>query len=110
MSLIVPSKAAVYGVMDMYPFVMQSSYISTHYRLSFPSIEFDYIITNSKQEEKYLDLLPKYKDMLDIAENKYKLIYKKQTDQYGLIRVFQKNDYEHPIQKPHLTGNWSGRR
>lgn len=98
LSLIVPSKAVVYGVMDMYPFVMQSSYISTHYRLSFPSIEFDYIITNSKQEEKYLDLLPKYKDMLDIAENKYKLIYKKQTDQYGLIRVFQKNDYEHPIQ------------
>lgn len=85
----VPEGAVVYGTLDLWPFLMNTQFYSSLYRLDLPTRDFDFILTNQKQEEQCT--WPSYWDQIARAECEYELVFQKETKHYGLVRLFGKN-------------------
>ena len=88
----VPEGAVVYGSLDMWPFLMNTQYYSTHYRLDFPTYDFDFIVTTQKQEEQCT--WGSYQYMISRTETEYNLVYQVDTKHYGKVRLFKKRNAE----------------
>ena len=84
----VPQSAVVFGTLDLWPFLMNTQFYSSLYRLDLPTYDFDFILTNSKQEAQ-CDW-PSYWDQIARAEREYELVFQKETKHYGLVRLFKK--------------------
>lgn len=78
---IIPNKSNVIGSQYFWFFLPQTNYYSTYYMLDYPSINYiDYVITCSLGNHSFFE------------ENKcsLQLIYRKETQQYGVISVFKR--------------------
>ena len=86
--LLVPEGSLVYGSLDMWPFMMNTQFYSTHYRLGLPADGFEFIVTSEKQERECG--WPSYQEQLNRAERDYKLVYQTDTKHYGRVRLFRR--------------------
>ena len=83
-SRIIPKGAIVYGPIRQWFCAIETEYYSDHYRYELP-LEFDYLIFNSQDKDIYENngkVLP--------TIDSYKLIYCKETKQYGEVTVYKK--------------------
>lgn len=83
---IVPKGAKVFGPIRQWPMLMETDYHSDHayFRIN-KQVEYDYIILNSQDIPRYQP----YKEILPINDSIMKLVYEKETKQYGLIQVYK---------------------
>ena len=62
---LVPDGSVVYGSLDLWPFLMNTKFYSTHYRLDLPSYDdYDFILTGEKQERQCQRLHPAFRNPL----------------------------------------------
>ena len=83
-SMIIPKGAIVYGPIRQWFCAIETVYYSDHYRYELP-LEFDYLIFNSQDK----DLYENNEKVLPTIDS-YKLIYCKETKQYGEVTVYKK--------------------
>ena len=85
MNEIIPEGANVFGAIRLWPFAMNTMYISDHYRLELPDYDgLDYIITSSQDIDRYSSY-NKYKPYLMEGN----IVYSKETRQYGTVNVYK---------------------
>jgi hypothetical protein len=81
---IIPDNSVVFGALRLWPFKMKSVYYSDHYRKHDIPASYDYLLINSQDELVYETY-----NTIKNKETDYKLIFKKETKQYGLVTVWR---------------------
>lgn len=80
---IIPEDAIVYTSIRQYPLLLKNTCFSDHYCKELP-ISYDYIVLNSQDANRY-DNSVEVQKLLD----SYVLIFKRETKQYGQVRVYK---------------------
>lgn len=82
---VIPKGSKVFGSIRLWPFAMETQFISDHYRYNLPEYDdLEYIITCSQDLNNY-SIYNVYKPYL----KKENVVYSKETRQYGIISIIK---------------------